>query len=103
MSCAPGSVVRFGARRAGGRAYLAIEGGFAVPSVLGSRATYARASMGGLDEPLAFGLQTLDAFLSAALALRLRFLKILRKQLEVQAKRAQVVLDFVNETTGEFC
>jgi len=30
-------------------AYLAIEGGIAVPSVLGSRSTYVRAGLGGLD------------------------------------------------------
>lgn len=43
-----GQVLRFGPRRAGLRAYLALAGGIAVPPVLGSRATYARAAFGGL-------------------------------------------------------
>jgi antagonist of KipI len=43
------SVVRFGARRRGARAYLAIEGGIWVPPVLGSRATHLPSAMGGLD------------------------------------------------------
>jgi KipI family sensor histidine kinase inhibitor len=47
--CDAGSRVRFGARRAGGRAYLAVEGGIAAPLVLGSRSTCVRAALGGLD------------------------------------------------------
>jgi biotin-dependent carboxylase-like uncharacterized protein len=43
-----GSVLAFGAPRAGVRAYLAVRGGVAVPAVLGSRATYTRAGVGGL-------------------------------------------------------
>ncbi|HLI28656.1 MAG TPA: 5-oxoprolinase subunit PxpB [Chloroflexota bacterium] len=43
-----GQVLRFGPRRAGLRAYLALAGGIAVPPVLGSRATYVRAGLGGL-------------------------------------------------------
>jgi KipI family sensor histidine kinase inhibitor len=51
-----GSVVAFGAPRAGVRAYLAVRGGIAVPAVLGSRATYTRAGVGGLaGRPLAAG------------------------------------------------
>lgn len=42
-----GSVLRFGARRTGARAYLAVAGGIDVPLVLGSRATHAPSSMGG--------------------------------------------------------
>jgi antagonist of KipI len=42
-----GTVLAFGAARAGCRAYLAIAGGLAVPQVLGSRATYLRATLGG--------------------------------------------------------
>ena len=42
-----GSVLRFGARRAGARAYLAVAGGFDVPLVLGSRATHVPSGMGG--------------------------------------------------------
>jgi antagonist of KipI len=50
------SVVRFGARRGGARAYLAIEGGIGVPPVLGSRSTHLPSAMGGLDgRPLRAG------------------------------------------------
>ncbi|TPG65403.1 biotin-dependent carboxyltransferase family protein [Hymenobacter nivis] len=45
---APASaVLAFGAPRAGCRAYLAVAGGIAVAPVLGSRATYLRAGLGG--------------------------------------------------------
>ena len=44
-----GAVLAFGAPRSGVRAYLAVRGGLAVPAVLGSRATYVRAKVGGLD------------------------------------------------------
>jgi KipI family sensor histidine kinase inhibitor len=42
------SVLRFGARRAGGRAYVAFAGGLAVSPVLGSRSTHVRTRMGGI-------------------------------------------------------
>ncbi|RZK46378.1 MAG: KipI antagonist, partial [Hymenobacter sp.] len=42
-----GTVLAFGAARAGCRAYLAVAGSLAVPLVLGSRSTYLRASLGG--------------------------------------------------------
>ena len=45
----PGDVVKLGAARAGVRAYVAFSGGVDVPSVLGSRATYVRGRLGGLD------------------------------------------------------
>lgn len=44
----PGSVLRFGARRRGARAYLAIAGGIDVPLVLESRSTHLPSAMGGL-------------------------------------------------------
>ena len=43
-----GAVLAFGAPKASGRAWLALAGGVAVPPVLGSRATYLRAALGGL-------------------------------------------------------
>ena len=43
-----GQILAFGRRLAGARAYLAAAGGFAVPSVLGSRSTHLRSGMGGL-------------------------------------------------------
>ncbi|SFQ37212.1 biotin-dependent carboxyltransferase family protein [Hymenobacter arizonensis] len=43
-----GTVLAFGAPVAGGRAYLAVSGGFALAPVLGSYATYLRAGFGGL-------------------------------------------------------
>lgn len=44
-----GSTLAFGGARAGVRAYLAVRGGIAVPPVLGSRSTYTRAAVGGLE------------------------------------------------------
>ncbi|WP_217275320.1 biotin-dependent carboxyltransferase family protein [Hymenobacter sp. BRD128] len=43
-----GTVLTFGAPNTSGRAWLAVAGGVAVPPVLGSRATYLRAGLGGL-------------------------------------------------------
>ena len=43
-----GSRLRFGARRLGARAYLAVSGGIAVPPMLGSRSTHLVSAMGGL-------------------------------------------------------
>jgi antagonist of KipI len=43
-----GTVLTFGAPKTAGRAWLAVAGGVAVPPVLGSRATYLRAGLGGL-------------------------------------------------------
>lgn len=48
VRCRAGSVLRFGARRAGGRAYVALSGGLETPRVLGSRSTHVRTRMGGL-------------------------------------------------------
>ena len=42
-----GESLSFGRRLTGARAFLAVAGGFAVPEVLGSRATHVRASLGG--------------------------------------------------------
>jgi antagonist of KipI len=51
-----GALLKVGGRRAGARAYLAVSGGFAVPEVLGSRATHLVSRMGGLGgRPLAAG------------------------------------------------
>jgi biotin-dependent carboxylase-like uncharacterized protein len=44
---APGDILKVGAVQ-GGAGYLAVAGGFDVPAVLGSRATYARAGFGSL-------------------------------------------------------
>jgi len=44
-----GSQLDFGRRVAGMRAYLAVRGGFAVPSVMNSRSTYVRGAFGGFD------------------------------------------------------
>lgn len=46
--CRAGSVLRVGARRAGGRSYIAFAGGLETTPVLGSRATHVRTAMGGL-------------------------------------------------------
>ncbi len=51
-----GSVLRFGGRQRGARAYLAIDGGIAVPPVLNSRSTHLPSRMGGIDgRPLRAG------------------------------------------------
>jgi len=47
--CSTGSVLRFGDRRSGARAYIAFDGGIDVPPTLGSRATHVISSLGGLD------------------------------------------------------
>ena len=53
---ANGARLRFGARRLGARAYLAIAGGIDVPTVLGSRATHVIGAMGGFEgRPLRSG------------------------------------------------
>jgi antagonist of KipI len=44
-----GSVLRFGQRRSGGRAYVAFAGGIAAPLFLGSAATHTRSAMGGFE------------------------------------------------------
>ena len=49
VACRAGSVLRFGERRAGSRAYVAFDGGIDVPPVLGSRSTSALCSLGGVD------------------------------------------------------
>jgi KipI family sensor histidine kinase inhibitor len=52
----PGTVLRFGERRQGARAYVGVAGGIDVRPVLGSRATHVPSAMGGLEgRPLAAG------------------------------------------------
>ena len=48
-ACAAGSVLRFGERRSGTRAYIAFDGGIDVPRVLGSRATHVVSGLGGIE------------------------------------------------------
>ncbi len=48
-SCAAGSVLRFGERRSGTRAYIAVDGGIDAPRVLGSRATHVVSGLGGIE------------------------------------------------------
>jgi antagonist of KipI len=45
----PGAILWFAEPRTGIRAYLAVGGGLDVPLVLGSRSTYTRSKLGGLD------------------------------------------------------
>ena len=49
LELAPGASVRIGAARAGVRIYVAFSGGLDVPAALGSRATYLRGRLGGLE------------------------------------------------------
>jgi KipI family sensor histidine kinase inhibitor len=46
--CVRGSVLRFGERRSGARAYVAFDGGIDVAPVLGSRATHRGVGLGGV-------------------------------------------------------
>jgi biotin-dependent carboxylase-like uncharacterized protein len=46
---APGALVKLGAAPAGVRAYIAFSGGLDVPLVMGSRSTFLRGKLGGLD------------------------------------------------------
>ena len=48
FTVAAGSHLRFGARRLGARAYLAVSGGIAVAPTFGSRSTHLVSAMGGL-------------------------------------------------------
>lgn len=49
VQLAAGSVLAFGARRAGARSYLAVQGGYALQPVMGSTSTYVRGAYGGVD------------------------------------------------------
>jgi biotin-dependent carboxylase-like uncharacterized protein len=49
LTLAAGDVVRIGPARSGVRGYVAFAGGIEVPAVLGSRATYLRGRLGGLE------------------------------------------------------
>ena len=48
FTVAAGSHLRFGARRLGARAYLAVSGGITIGAVLGSRSTHLVSGMGGV-------------------------------------------------------
>jgi len=48
-ACGAGSTLRFGERRDGARAYIAVGGGIDVPPLLGSRATHVVSGLGGVD------------------------------------------------------
>lgn len=51
-----GQFLRFGTPKKGVRAYLTVAGGFDVPAVMGSKSTYVKASIGGLEgRPLRSG------------------------------------------------
>jgi biotin-dependent carboxylase-like uncharacterized protein len=47
--CRRGAVLRFGERRSGSRAYVAVDGGIDVEPVLGSRATSVLCGLGGVE------------------------------------------------------
>lgn len=44
-----GQKIRFGAPKKGARAYLTVAGGFDVPVVMGSKSTYMKAAIGGVE------------------------------------------------------
>lgn len=49
LHLASGDVVKLGAARVGVRAWIAVAGGLDVPLILGSRSTYLRGRLGGVD------------------------------------------------------
>ena len=49
LTVAAGDVLETGYASTGCRSYLAVGGGFAVPMVMGSRSTYTRANLGGVE------------------------------------------------------
>jgi antagonist of KipI len=56
INASAGSILRFGARRRGARACVAVSGGIDVAPVLGSRATHLPSAMGGIEgRPLRAG------------------------------------------------
>lgn len=68
VRCPSGSVLRFGDRRSGARAYVAFDGGVEVDPLLGSRATHVMSRMGGVQgralragDRVALGLPTARA------------------------------------------
>jgi len=67
-----GAVLEFGRRRAGCRAYLAVQGGYAVMPVMGSKSTYLRGGFGGFEgralrkgDTIAIGAATDDSLARA--------------------------------------
>ncbi|SFR13209.1 biotin-dependent carboxyltransferase family protein [Desulfoscipio geothermicus] len=44
-----GDILQFTGLRSGCRAYLAVAGGFKIPEIMGSKSTYLRGSIGGMD------------------------------------------------------
>jgi biotin-dependent carboxylase-like uncharacterized protein len=68
---ATGDILSIGALRSG-IGYLAVAGGFDLPQVLGSRSTYARAGLGGIDgRPLRIGDRVATGAGGADVSLRL--------------------------------
>jgi biotin-dependent carboxylase-like uncharacterized protein len=65
-----GDVVKLGPARAGVRSYIAFAGGLDVPLVLGSRSTYLRGRLGGLDGRALRKGDTLRALPSGPIQLR---------------------------------
>lgn len=49
IEAAPGDILETGYADSGCRSYLAVGGGFTVPMVMGSRSTYTRAAIGGVE------------------------------------------------------
>ncbi len=49
LDVSPGDILETEYAKTGCRSYLAVSGGFNVPVVMGSRSTYTRASIGGVD------------------------------------------------------
>lgn len=49
VAAPPGSILKFGERVQGARAYVAVAGGVSVPEVFGSRSTHVLSAMGGFE------------------------------------------------------
>ena len=58
--------------------------------------------VGKFDKAVTFALEFLHAGEGLAFARRLRLGEVLGQELQIQAERAEVILDFVDETAGQF-
>ena len=75
-----GGMLTFGGARDGMRAYLAVAGGIDVPQVLGSRSTYTRSRLGGIEGRALQSGDRLAAFMEESVA-QLEGRKLLQDQI----------------------
>jgi biotin-dependent carboxylase-like uncharacterized protein len=100
LALAPGDTVRIAAARIGVRVYVALSGGLDVPPALGSRATYLRGRLGGLEGR---SLQRGDALrlLAAPMPVRRRLAPAERPILEAEPEIRVVLGPQADRFTAE--